>query len=346
MRPVVIGLVAVACVFGLIFACSTVPREATPTTDAVSTSVGKDNSSTSEWLARLNAYREATGLSPVANNTALTAADLKHARYLVKNYTEGRSVGAWAHEEDTSNPWYSREGEDAGHTSDVIAPSRGQIDPDDALDSWLTAPFHALAILDLELKEAGYGEYCENEVCAAVLNVGRGESWVRNAVRLNLHQDPERQLQEDPAIRWVSVPQRVLPSPVEFPPNGKTVTKNTFPGHEWPDPLAACPGYVAPAGLPIVASFGTGFSPVISDYSLTCNGKQREACLITADSYFSTDERQQKAASGDLRMYAAIFLIPREPLPNDSNCTVSVTRDRTPHSWSFKVEPRSLILGN
>lgn len=199
-------------------------------------------------------------------------------------------------------------------------------------------------MLDPELKQAGYGQYCQNGVCAAVLNVGRGENWVRNATRLNLHRDAERQIQEAPSIEWVSVPERVLPSPVEFPPDGKTVTKNTFPGHEWPDPLAACSGYVAPAGLPIVASFATGFSPVISDYALSCNGNKLEACLITPDSYANADESQQKAASGDLRMYAAILLIPREPLPNNSTCTVTVTRDRTPHSWNFKVEPRTVLL--
>lgn len=319
--------------------CSQQQQQSTSANGAAA-SIASNNEPSALWLARLNAYRAATGLPAVSEDTSLTKSDLKHARYLVKNFKEGQQMGGWVHHEDPSSPLYTREGDTAGQTSDVIAPFKGSIDPADALDSWLTAPFHALAMIDPELKKAGYGQYCENGVCAAVLNVGRDEKWARNAARLNLNQDPDRQLQEDPYVRTVEVAKHVLSSPVEFPPDGSTVTKNSFPGREWPDPLSACPDYSAPAGLPIVASFGTGFNPEISDYALTCNGQKREACLITPESYTSPDQAQKEVASGNLKLYAAVLLIAREPLPMGSSCTVSLTRDRTPHSWTFKVAPK------
>lgn len=41
----------------------------------------------------------------------------------------GSQVGGWVHHEEPSNPLYTREGDTAGQTSDVIAPFKGSIDP-------------------------------------------------------------------------------------------------------------------------------------------------------------------------------------------------------------------------
>jgi uncharacterized protein YkwD len=300
-------------------------------------SLGSRNA-TAEWLALFNADRQASGLSPVVSDEQLSSADLQHARYLVKNFPEEKKIGDWVHKEDSANPLYTREGETAGQTSDVLVHRGPPLEPGEALDWWLSAPFHALSMLDPELKKAGYGQYCEDGHCAAVLNVGRDLSWLRNAQRLNRNRQDDRRPWYD--REWTDViAKEVFPKPVVFPADRRTVGKNYFSGREWPDPLSACPGYTAPAGLPIVASFGAGFVPEISDYSLVCDGEKRGVCLITAESYSNPDPNTTDDARAGLTLYAAAFMIPRQPLPRGASCKASIARERQEYTWTFDVAP-------
>ena len=87
-------------------------------------------------------------------------------------------------------------------------------------------PFHRLAVFDPSLTEAGYGE-ASSDGC-----------WV---AALRLPPPPEEQ---QPYARAI-----------EFPPDGAAVALDWI-GLEAPDPLASCPGYARPVGLPITLQIG------------------------------------------------------------------------------------------
>src|SRR4051794_2263494 len=81
-----------------------------------------------DWLSVLNAYRNAAGIQPVAENATLGAGDGKHSRYMVEN-------GVIQHSEDASNRWYTPEGDDAARNSNLQMASAPKIQVD-AVDEW------------------------------------------------------------------------------------------------------------------------------------------------------------------------------------------------------------------
>ncbi|HEY6419331.1 MAG TPA: CAP domain-containing protein [Candidatus Binataceae bacterium] len=286
---------------------------------------------------RINQARESVGVPPIVDNQFLSDADAQHARYLVKNHAN-MAFGAKMHDEDKGNPWYSPAGQAAGRTGDVIPATQSGLTDDQAIEVWLSGPFHALPILDPTLREAGFGRYCEDGRCAAVLNFGRGSSWSLNA-GTTASSVPQHQRFTEQSISDDTESQRtLLPSPIEYPHDGATVKRVRFGEHEWPNPLSACPGYQAPSGSIILISFGRDYSPQISDVSLTMDGKPRETCTVTADSYRSSDPSQLKAAQSGLKRYAAALIIPRAPLEAGKLYSVSVTTDAKTYQWSFKTD--------
>lgn len=296
----------------------------------------------SGWLARLNGYREAAGLRAVKENRSFSEGDFKHARYLVKNGV-GFAAGGAAHSEDEANPWYTREGLEAAQTSDVIPPGGSAFGDEDAIDLWLSAPFHALPMLDPDLGEAGFGKYCENGQCAAALRVGRDESWSRNpAHSASLsHFDPERHLHDNPYVYEVPVATHALASPIEFPPDGAVISGGFFDGKEWPAPLAPCAGYRPPTGAAITLQLGTEVEPQVTAHSFARDGETLKHCIFDASSYANPDPSQAKAAKGILKLMGAVVLIPREPLIPGVTYSVSITARGTTHAWSFSVASKA-----
>jgi hypothetical protein len=293
-----------------------------------------------QWLLRINEARRASGVPPIVDSQFLSDADAKHARYLVKNHARF-ALGAKMHDEDKGNPWYTPTGQAAGMTGDVIPPSHSELTDDEAIETWLLGPFHALPILDPALREAGFGRYCEAGWCAAVLSFGRGSSWsLANTAQQAADSHPEHQRFTESSISDASEPQErnIYPTPIERPSEGATVKHVRFRMHEFPDPLSACPGYERPTGSIILISFGRDFSPSISDASLTTDGKPLESCTVTADSYRSSDPSQLKAAQSGLKHYAAALIIPRAPLEPGKSYTVSVISGEKTYQWSFKTD--------
>lgn len=293
------------------------------------------------WLARLNGYREAAGLRAVKENGSFSEGDFKHARYLVKNHV-GFGAGAAAHSEDAANPWYSREGLEAAQTSDVIPPGGSAFDDEEAIDLWLSAPFHALPMLDPDLGEAGFGRYCENGQCAAALRVGRDESWFRNpAHSASLSRlDPERHLHDNPYVYELPVATHALASPIEFPPDGAVISAGSFDGNEWPDPLAPCAGYRPPTGPAITLQLGTEVNPEVTAHSFARDGERLEHCIYDASTYANPDAIQARSANGILKLMGVVVLIPREPLISGATYSVSITARGATHAWSFSVASR------
>lgn len=287
-----------------------------------------------EWLVALNAARTAAGLAPIVDNRMLSDADARHAQYLVK--TRGRfEVGAQMHDEDPSSAWYTAAGQAAGKTGDVIPPSHSSLSDSESIETWLKGPFHALPMLDPELRDAGFGRYCEAGWCAAVLSFGRGSSWSLNGTHGVDH--PEHQRFTEISITPDAGAARVAyPEPIEFPGNGAIVKLARFTGGEWPNPLSACAGYSPPTGSIILVSLGRDFVPKIDDYSLSLDGRVMESCLVTADSYRSTDQTQVQAATGGLTLYAAALIVPREPLA-PGHYRVALEEAGKLYQWGFTV---------
>src|SRR5205823_970844 len=123
-----------------------------------------------------------------------------------------------------------------------------------AIDWWMGAPIHAMALMDPRLTQTGFGSYREVKSgwqMGAAVDVIRGNSFTGGRF------------------------------PVLFPGNGSTEPLTRYSGGEFPDPLQACSGYAIPTGLPIFIEIGgslaTSAGPV---HSLTANGTQLAHCII------------------------------------------------------------------
>ncbi len=313
-------------------------QAATPGDSAASTA-----EKTPEWLTRLNSYREAAGLPAVKENLAYSEGDLRHAQYLVVN-RKAIVLGAQMHSEDPGKPLFSAQGLEAARASDVIPPTGASLDADEAIDGWMAAPFHALPMLDPDLKEAGFGLYCEGTECAAALRVGRDESWARAHQVSMAHLDPERKQHDQPGLYEMPVAEHRLSSPVQFPPNGAEITVDSFDGMEWPNPLAGCKGYKPPTGPAITLQLGTEINPEITAHSFSSDGRELDSCVFNALSYRNRDPVQLEAARENLKLRGAIVLIPRSPLKAGSGYDVSITAGDHTYAWSFSVASRAPIM--
>jgi hypothetical protein len=273
-----------------------------PTADRIVTT-----SSDAEWLARVNRWRTAAGVSPVGENRALTLGGEQHALYLVKNGPDdvaafGRYVqtlGAQAHREEQGNPYWTPDGSRAAPNGGVAWDK----DPIADVDGLLIAPFHRLPILAPWEKAAGYGNYGH---------------WPRRAGVLVLRG---------------STPVGMV-KPVFFPPDGATMPTGVMSMLEFPDPLAPCPGYAFPVGLPITVQLGASMRVRLDSYSLedgTTGGKV-ETCGFDTQTYPHAYGQQV------LLDYGAVVLVPRRPLISGHEYRVSVKTRRSAYNWTFRIE--------
>ena len=269
------------------------------------------------WLGKLNEYRVSAGLPAVTELDALSKGDANHAHYLVANdaaMIRAGNVDASIHEEDPSRPFFTPEGKTAGALSDIDAvytdPPQSS-NPSWAIENWITGPFHRMWLLNPALHQVGYGQYCEKGICAAALNIHSGADGAAGVT-----------------------------TPVMFPADRSTIRNGTFSADEveWPDPLATC-GYHTPTGIPITLQIGGSAPAGLEDYSLTRNGKPVAACAFDATTYKSKDRIASERVRKQLAQFAAIVMVPREPLVPGSTYTVKMTASGQSFSWWFAVEP-------
>ncbi len=273
-----------------------------------------------EWLRTLNDYRAMAGVAVAREDPAFSASDFAHARYLVKNAgspREAMAMGAEVHSEKPGKPWYSEAGLRAARSGDIDQWwGRGRTahpSPGWAIDHWVASTWHRLALLNPRLNEVGYGEFCENGACAAVLDVLSGLGAARFA----------------PAA---------AAGPVRFPPEGATVHLNAL-SDEWPDPLTSCRGYTLPAGLPITMQLGAMVPARLSAYSLRRDSASQilEACGFDAFTYVNPGSVDQASGTGALSELGAVVVVPRESLAS-GNYTVEMTVNGRSYTWRFSVE--------
>ena len=116
------------------------------------------------WLARLNAYRAASGAPPVVEDAAQSAADVLHVGYMLLNPSEHE------HNETAGHPGYTDAGRQAAQQSNLFWGSPGYT-PADAVDTWMDDALHRFALLNPPLTRTGFAMTCNAQGCAAALNI-------------------------------------------------------------------------------------------------------------------------------------------------------------------------------
>jgi FHA domain len=268
-----------------------------------------------DWLARINYYRAMVKLLPVKDDRALSESDSKHAHYLMLNFGDAirkdRDLGDDEQDERPGKPGYSADGAAVAINSEV-AYGCGSFSAVDEIDRFMAGAFHRLALLGPRLGRAALGSYVDHACWAA-------------AVRIPI-----------PASN-----PRTFDHPIEFPPDGATVSLRWKSG-EWPDPLKACPDYEEPAGVPISLELGRMIPAQLSAHSLSENGRPLKHCAFDNATYTNPNAYAQEYARRALREFGAVVLIPKEPLHDGASIAVSVTARGQTYAWSFKTaaEPR------
>ena len=204
----------------------------------------------STWLDRLNAWRAATNLPALTENTTWDQGDYNHSLYMVKN-------DAVTHYEVSTMPYYTPEGDTAARNGNIQVSSTTSTGDDTAIDWWMGAPFHALGMMDPRLTSTGFGAYREVKSgwqAGFTLDTLRGNSFSGGTY------------------------------PVFFPGNGSSVPLTQYSGNEWPDPLQACSGYTMPVGLPVFVQVGGNVATTAGAHTFTGNGTPLEHCVIDSNS--------------------------------------------------------------
>ena len=249
------------------------------------------------WLNQFNAWRASAGVPQLSENLAWGNGDTNHATYMVKNQLI-------THYETVGYPYYTTSGDVAGRNSNIYISSSTSTLNTDAINWWMQAPFHSMAMMDPRLTTTGFGVYRDTTSgywqMAAALDVLQGNPFSGGAY------------------------------PVYFPGNGSTEPLATYGGGESPDPLQGpCAGYTAPTGLPVFIEVGgnvaTTAGPV---HTIVGNGVSLENCVLDSNT---------PGVSSNLTSRGGVVLIPRQPLQNGVTYVVTLTVNNLPYTWRFTV---------
>ncbi|MGA6970631.1 MAG: hypothetical protein WBY93_03310 [Candidatus Binatus sp.] len=299
--------------------------------------------------ARVNYYRAMAKLPPIVDDSAIDAGALDHARYLIKNGIFGGDIlldngrlrfqtpqdaFRW---EVKGKPFFSDDGASAAKNAVVVTARAINLSGADFVDLLMTMPFSGLIPMVPQFSVAGLGAYCDPGQCAIVISYRFA---LAKPARIALYDGPASDRLWNPSLGLIPFESGRLRSPVEFPPDGATVSLQTFAGKDFPDPLSACPGYSAPTGAPISIQRGQGYGTdgtleVSSDF-VTRDGVPIETCLITAGSYTGRNDTQTKVGKYGLAQGGAAVIIPRQPLA-PGHYRVALKEADVQYQWSFTV---------
>ena len=259
------------------------------TTPAAATSSG--------WLARLNSWRTSTGVPPLTENTTWSQGDYNHAQYMVRN-------DLVTHYETAGVPYYTAAGDTAARNGNIQVSSTTSSTDDQAIDWWMAAPFHSMAMMDPRLTQTAFGSY-------RLVKSGWQEGGTLDTTRGN--------------------PFTGGRYPVYFPGDATSEPLTTYGGGESPNPLQACTGYSAPTGLPVFVQVGGNVATTVGAiHSFTGNGVALAHCVI---------DSHNAALSSYLTYRGAVVLIPKAPLVSGVKYAVALTVNGKPYTWSFTVGP-------
>lgn len=257
-----------------------------------------------EWLAYVNEFRLLANLPSLSENPAWSYGGVLHSRYMVKE-------DHITHYENTSSPWYTPEGYDAGRSGNIAVSSSTAATDHFAIDLWMTGPFHAIGVIDPKLAQTGFGSYRENIgtwKMGATLDVLRGRGTL------------------PPGTSF----------PIYFPQDGGQYWLTRYNGNETPDPLTSCPGYTAPSGPPVMLQLGSGsLTPSVTASSFARGSTPLEHCIFDETNYVNGNSSFQSLGRSVLNSRDAIVLMPRYPLEVGQTYTASITANGAVYTWSF-----------
>lgn len=283
---------------------SPTPEPPTPTPEPAASptiaAVGTD------WLQYLNIFREQASLPPLLENTAWSLDSQQHSRYMV--YT-----GHLSHHEDTTSPYYTHAGQAAAENGNIAAGFIGSDPFQWAFNYWMSAPFHAIPILDPQLRTTGFAEYRDTngeQQLAATLDVRRGLGTQADGVTY----------------------------PILYPRDGGLTWVLRYSLPEFPEALSTCPGYQQPTGAPIILQLGDGREvPQVTASALYRDGEYLAHCRFDETTFTHANEFRQASARMILDQRDAIVIIPQQPLLPDSNYSVRVDVNGATYTWSFRT---------
>lgn len=277
-----------------------VPPTATPTPTATPAP---------EWLSYLNRFRTLADLPPLEEMQLWNTGSQLHSRYMVK-------TDDLAHSERFGSEWFTEAGNEAAGRGNIAGTQWTEADALWAVDFWMTAPFHAVPLVDPQLEGVDFGNFLEQTgafVYAATLNVEDGLS------------------AEEPAESLYPLP---------YPRDGGEMWVKSSSLYEWPEPLASCPGYEYPVGAPIILQVGPGQKiPNVTGTLLQAGAREIEHCVLTENSYVNPSPVAQRSGRNILAARDAIVLIPRSRLEL-GEYTATVWVDYGPFTWHFAVVER------
>lgn len=259
-----------------------------------------------DWLVYLNMFREQAGLTHVSENVAWSLGAQFHSQYMVQ-------TGRISHSQDPTAYQYTDQGNEAGENGNIAATSWTTAPTDWPIDFWMSAPFHAVPMLDPRLQEVGYGYFREtfqDIAFAGTLDVLRGL--------------------DDTVVSSVEYP-------VLYPKDGGETWILNRTLSEWPEPLAVCSGYSLPTGPPIVVFFGDGSGiPTVVASSIINDSSWLPHCVIHESNYWNAeDSAAQTSGINILGVRDAIVLIPRYTLKVGETYTVHLETIEAVYNWSF-----------
>lgn len=246
------------------------------------------------WLDRFNGWRASTGVSTLTEDANFSAADLLHATYMVQ-------TGDVAHSENPAYSQYTAAGNTAAQNSNIMVSSSTGTSDVQAIDWWMGAPFHAMAMMDPRLTTTGFGSYRSTAYSSwnmgAAVNVGQGMFAGGQY-------------------------------PVYFPGNRSSEPLTSYSGNEFPNPQGACPGHT---GLPLFIEVGANVNTSAGPATLLGNGTPiATPCVI---------DSTNPAYANYLKWRGGVIVFPQSPLQNGVTYTVALTVNGVPYTWSFTVGP-------
>ena len=259
-----------------------------------------------DWLRYLNAFRTGAQLPPLREDSAWSAEAGLHSRYMVM-------TGDVSHREDPNNPFYTNSGNVAGDAGNIAIGNLSSAPFEWAINYWLSAPFHAVPLLDPQLAVTGFGEYRD---AGGVLAVGATL-------------DVERGLGPMPeGVQY----------PILWPGNDSVTWVLRYSLPEFPAALSHCAGYSQATGAPIILQIGNGSrTPNVTATTLLRDGEPLAHCQFDETNYTHPDAWTQRSARTILDQRDAIVLIPAAPLAPDATYAVRVDANGETYTWSFRT---------
>lgn len=261
------------------------------------------------WLEEVNLLRALAGLPPVAEVAEWSAGARDHARWMVLNDTI-------SHDPPPGTDGWTPAGAAAAARANLTVSSHPWTDVE-AVDTLMSVPFHGIAVIDPLLTRSGFGSFHDPSA----------PGLYRWAAALDVLSDLE-----------APSPRPAVEHPVTWPTEGSTLHLTTYLGPEVPDPLAHCPGYVDPVGVPLYALFGPG-AGTTSSVSLTRapDGAPVEVCWFDDATYQNPDGGHRDLGRAVLASRQAVVALPRHPLAVGERYRFEVVRGGVVAASTFDV---------